>query len=92
VHTPAPPRPPPGAVSIATFFNFFLYMAERAGPGGPIAYASTTDPYGEVLSYPPNILLFAWGWGDADELLAISVGTTIFFITIVVCQVRASLR
>lgn len=77
------------AVSFATFFNFFLYMAERAGPGGPsITASSSSDPTNTVLSYPPNYLVFVWGWeGDADENAALRVGTTVFFITIVLCQV-----
>ena len=75
-------------ISFATFFNFFLYMNERSGPGGPVAAVSTSDTSGTVFSYPPNTLVFAWGWGTPDENVAISVGSTIFFITIVVCQVR----
>lgn len=76
------------AVSFATFFNFFLFMNER---GSRSAATSTTDPSGEVLSYPPSNLVFAWGWGDADQVLAVSVGSTVFFVTIVICQVcRAS--
>ena len=77
-------------VSFSTFFNFFLYMSERAGPGGPsITASSSSDPTNTVLSYPPSYLVFVWGWeGDADETAALSVGATVFFITIVLCQVR----
>ncbi len=59
-------------------------MSERGGP----VFDSTDDaPPGVVMSYPPHSLVFAWGWGDDDQLAAVTVGATVFFLTIVLCQV-----
>ena len=68
-------------------------MSERSGPGGPaMLSASSSDPSGTVLSYPPKFLIFSWAWGDPDEVAALSVATTVFFITIVFGQVRGGPR
>lgn len=76
------------AVSFATFFNTLYYFARRAGPDGPtMASSSTTDPSGTTLNYFPDDLLFAWGWASTpDQVQALNTASSIFFITIIVCQ------
>jgi len=82
--------------SVGAFYTYFLYMAERGNtralpdpiPGDDASYNPSDLPAGYRLGQ----LIGAWNWGAAsgplsdDETQAANVGSSIFFVCIVVTQ------
>lgn len=80
--------------AIGAFLNYFLYMYER-GPVNRIANPIPIDDDGTVkfpIGYLPKQLIGAWNWGlnsnnlGDDEIKAAATGSSVFFVTLVVCQ------
>jgi sodium/potassium-transporting ATPase subunit alpha len=81
-------------ITVGSFYTFFLYMAER-GDTRAVPNPIPSDDNGN-LSFPAGYridqLFFAWNWGlnsgdlGDDQQSAISVGSSIFYICIVVAQ------
>lgn len=81
-------------ISIGAFYNYFMYMASR-GDTRAIASPVPLDDDGGVtfpVGYRASQLIFAWNWGldtgnlGADEIAASNVGSSLFYITIVIGQ------
>lgn len=71
-------------ISFATFFNFLDFMLYR-GPVQPSIDVDNSN--GAVFGYSPSQLVLAWTWGStSDQINAINAGSSVFFVTIVVCQ------
>jgi len=85
--------------SIGAFLNYFLYMGER-GPTrlvpDPLPLIDDYPALAEVsypIGYTAEQLLFAWKWqGNTDDALSLdeasaaAVASSVFFVTLVVCQ------
>ena len=85
--------------SIAAFYNYFTYMSER----GPIAAPdplpiddAINQPYSSLgfpIGYTPSQLVGAWTWAtgtgslSADQISAAATGSSVFYTTLVVCQI-----
>jgi len=83
--------------SVGSFINYFDYMAgrgnDRALPD-PLPTDDSTGPYQYPAGYRPAQLIFAWNFegGSAtsplylDETAAANVASSVFFVTLIVCQ------
>lgn len=82
--------------SLASFTQWFVYMSNR-GPTGLVsdplpADDSAIDPSIFPIGYTPSQLVFAWNWQvpsgplGTDEAAALNTGSSIFFVTLVLCQ------
>lgn len=85
--------------SIGAFLNYFLYMGER-GPTrmvpDPLPLIDDYPALADVsypIGYTADQLLFAWKWqGNTDDALSLdeasaaAVASSVFFVTLVVCQ------
>lgn len=80
--------------SIGAFYTYFTYMASR-GDTGAVPTPIPEDDDGQRMfpaGYKTSQLLFAWNWGlnsdalGSDESAAANVGSSIFYICIVVAQ------
>ena len=84
---------------LGAFLNYFLYMSER-GPThivpDPLPLVDDYPAVANVaypIGYTPGQLTFAWKWeGNTDDALSLdearaaAVASSVFFVTLVVCQ------
>jgi len=81
-------------ISISCFFAFFSYMESR-GPTDVLPHHLPDDDNGLrsfPVGYRPSQLIGAWTWGSnsnnlgTDQNNAVTVGQSVYYVTIVVCQ------
>lgn len=81
-------------LSVGAFYNYFHYMASRGDTRAVPSPVPADDDGTRVFpaGYRLSQLIFAWNWGlnqnnlGADEVAAANVGSSLFYVTIVVGQ------
>lgn len=82
-------------ISIGAFYNYFMFMAARGNTREITSATLPVDDDGErnfPIGYRADQLIFAWNWGintnqlGKDQIDAASVGSSIFYLTIVIGQ------